>query len=144
MQSFTTMEGTFEAFESHSILLVSIVFLALYLIKGFIDQWQGYPNVGKSRLLTLLPWETPTRLCLDKWATKGYQMVRNLTPGSEPLNETDKHQHHKNTGGKPFYMRIYGLRMLVMPPNYLDALKSADHHTLNFAQSLSDVSVLQK
>jgi hypothetical protein len=39
-------------------------------------------------------------------------------------------------------MKIYGLRMLVMPAKYLDDLKSADHHTLNFAQSLSDVSII--
>lgn len=37
---------------------------------------------------------------------------------------------------------MYGLDTLIMPPTYLRALKEADRHILNFAQSINDVSSL--
>ncbi|KJK79795.1 hypothetical protein H634G_04034 [Metarhizium anisopliae BRIP 53293] len=108
------------AIQRQDTVSIIIFLLVLCAIKHAINQWYGHPSVGRSRLWTLLLWQTPTRLCLDKWATKGYQM------------------YHRGNREKPFYMKIYGLSMLVMPPKYLDALKSANHHTLSFAQSLSD------
>jgi hypothetical protein len=66
--------------ERQDILLICVLFLLVFpLFKSAIDRWspyKGFPSVGKSRLLTLLQWEVPARLCLDKWAVKGYQMVR--------------------------------------------------------------------
>ncbi len=41
--------------------------------------------------------------------------------------------------GKPFLIKWWALEYVLLPPKYLEDLKHADVHNLNFFRSISDV-----
>ncbi|OJD30993.1 membrane dipeptidase [Diplodia corticola] len=77
------------------------------------------PRVGKSRWWSLVPGQVPMRFEMDKWAERGYR------------------KFHKALG-KPFVTKVFGRDYLLMPPRYLDDVRKANEHNLNFAQCFSE------
>ncbi|KAH7048238.1 putative cytochrome P450 [Macrophomina phaseolina] len=106
---------------STSAAVAVAVAVAVILISALahLGRKRQYPRVGKSRLYTWLPFVTPMRYELDKYALGGYAKI--------------------NKGqGKPFLMKFFNFDTLMMPPKYLQDLKKASLDSLSFNVSFSD------
>ncbi|KAJ4356803.1 uncharacterized protein N0V89_004840 [Didymosphaeria variabile] len=104
---------------------ISALFLAFATI-NFIGVWLGdgapvygqYPFIGQGLLKPWLHWSIA-----DRWR----------------LHELEPPAYEKySKKGQPWSVTFWGLRFLVMPPEYLRDLETQDRHALNLAKCLSD------
>lgn len=121
------------------------VLSAVIAVRWVLSQLSGVKRVGKSRLVTLLTGQVPTRFAWDRYGQEGYDQVSSASIFYPILSYScDYHRSLMSlkqvlSKGKPFIGKVFGQDYWVLPPKYLTDIKTAPAQALSFFQALSDV-----